>query len=317
METISPNNFLILVVDDISDNLQMLGVILEEAGYITTFAPGGEQALNRLKTVKPDLILLDLMMPQMNGLELCQNLKNNENYRDIPIIFISATNESKFILEAFELGAVDYIIKPFDLDELLARIKVHLQFKNTQDQLKQAMINLGKLATIDTLTGIPNHRYLLIIAEQEINRASRYNYPLSVLMMDIDNFKKINDKYGHSIGDKFLQLIAQTTSRNLRKDDCFVRLGGEEFLIILPHTTTRFALEAAQRTRQLIGDLSLVINQEVIQVTVSIGLATYCQGNQDIDLLLKRVDEALQEAKKRGKNRVIVHSEDIKNLLAS
>jgi diguanylate cyclase (GGDEF)-like protein len=317
METFSPENFLILAVDDISDNLQILGAILEEIGYATTFALSGRQALDRLKTVQPDLILLDLLMPEMNGLELCSILKKNENYQDIPVIFITASDRQENLLEIFEVGAVDYVNRPFNVNELLARIKVHLQLKYTRDKLKQATVELEKLANIDDLTGIPNRRHLLTIAEREINRSCRYNCPLSVLMMDIDNFKVVNDRYGHPIGDELLQLITQTVNRHLRKGDCFGRLGGEEFLIFLTHTDTRSALEVAQRIRQMIADLSLVVDEQVIRVSVSIGLATHHQDERDINVLLKRVDEALLEAKKRGKNRVIIHQDDLKNLLAS
>lgn len=198
MNLCNPEDCLILVVDDIRENLQVIAEVLESVGYGTTFATNGFQALDRLKTAKPDLIILDLMMPEMNGLELCEKIKSNENLADIPIIFLTASEQQEHLIEAFEKGAVDYVTKPFNTAEILARVKIHLELKATQAKLKKLledqsilMKEFKKLATTDTLTGIWNRRHLFNLAEREFNRACQENRPFSVLMLDIDHFKKL------------------------------------------------------------------------------------------------------------------------------
>lgn len=317
MRSFAPENFLILIVDDLPQNLQVIASILDQAGYATTFAMSGMQAIERLKTIRPDLILLDLMMPEMTGLEVCQILKTNPNYESTPVIFLTASHEQYHVLEAFNLGAVDYITKPFNAPELLARVKVHLELKYTKDQLQQSLLELEKLAVTDALTNIPNRRYLITFAEKEISRARRHDHLFSLFMMDLDHFKHINDNYGHAIGDEVLKMIAQTTTQSLRKEDCFGRLGGEEFLGLLPYTSHSLALQVAERIRQNIASLSFPLCHKSLKVTVSIGVATYQNDKDDLDSLLKRADEALFEAKDRGRNQVILHQEDAENCLAS
>lgn len=317
MKAFIPENFLILIVDDINQNLQVIGSMLDQVGYATTFALSGQQALDRLTKTKPDMILLDLMMPDLNGLQVCRILKDDPTYKDIPIIFLTASQEHRHLLQAFEVGAVDYVTKPFNAPELLARVRTHLELKHTKDQLKESLMELEQIATTDPLTGVPNRRYLLAFAEKEISRARRYKCDLSLLIMDIDHFKQVNDTYGHAIGDDVLKLVAQTTVKGLRKEDCFGRFGGEEFVILLPHTETRFALEAAQRIRQTIADLSFTVAGKQLSISVSIGIASYQPSDCNLDALLKRADDALFEAKRRGRNRVLVHQDDVKNLLAS
>ncbi|MDP5018043.1 MAG: response regulator, partial [Dolichospermum sp.] len=207
MTRLNPENCLILVVDDVLLNLQVMAQALESAGYEITLASSGNQALERMQLVRPDLILLDLMMPDMNGFEVCDKIKSDLSLADIPIIFITASNEQEHILQAFDKGAVDYVVKPFNTYELLARVRTHLELRYTQNQLKKMLEeqkelvkSLEKLANTDSLTGVWNRRYLLNIAEQETKRSRRYNRPLSVLMIDIDHFKNVNDTYGHAIG---------------------------------------------------------------------------------------------------------------------
>ncbi len=299
--------FLILVVDDVSQNLQVVGSILDEIGYATTFATSGEQAIKRVKTAKPDLILLDLMMPEMNGLEVCQSLKSDPLNQEIPIIFVTASNEKEHLIQAFEQGAVDYVTKPFSVPELLARVKTHLELKHTQDQLKKALLELEKLATTDSLTGIYNRRQLFVIGEQELQRSYRNNRPLSLLLLDLDYFKKINDLYGHSIGDQALILMAQTTLKSLRNSDFFCRFGGEEFVVILPETTLSEASEIAERLRFNLAEVSLFSQSETISFTVSIGVTSSTPSPCAFDLLLNRADQALYQAKHQGRNRVVTY----------
>lgn len=195
-----PESFLILVVDDVTKNLQLVMEILEQIGYETTFATGGKKALERLETVKPDLILLDLMMPDMGGLEVCQILKADPRYQKIPVIFLTASNEQENLIDAFEKGAVDYVTKPFHSAELLARVRTHLELKQARDDLHEAYEVLESLVVVDPLTGVANRRAIDAFAQEEYERAKRYKTEFSVLMIDLDHFKKVNDIYGHYIG---------------------------------------------------------------------------------------------------------------------
>ncbi len=299
-----PEDFLILVVDDINRNLQLVVEILDGFGYSTTFANSGIQALERVKMAKPDLILLDLMMPEMNGIQVCQVLKSQQIYTDIPVIFLTASNEENDLLQAFEQGAVDYIIKPCRPSELLARVKTHLELKRTRDELKKAYQELEKLANTDPLTGLANRRALFEVCEREFERAQRYYHPFSILMLDLDHFKRINDNFGHSVGDLALRITAQTIFEQLREVDLVGRFGGEEFIIILPETQIEDAIIVAQRICRTISQLSLPVQDKTVTITVSIGVATYTNGDRNIDMIIQRADQALYKAKHKGRNRV-------------
>jgi diguanylate cyclase (GGDEF)-like protein len=309
MQEFKANNFLVLVVDDISSNLQIIGEILDKAGYATTFAISGKQALERIFSAHPDLILLDLMMPDMNGLKVCEILKANPNYQDIPIIFLTASNEQNHLLQAFEKGAVDYITKPFNSRELLARVKTHLELKYTRDELKKVLIELETLATTDPLTGIANRRHLLTLGEREFSRVARYNRPFSILMIDLDRFKNINDSYGHGIGDEVLKKMAEVTLNVLRTVDYFGRFGGEEFVILLPETNLQDAKEVAERIGKKIAAMEFIHLEKIIKITVSIGVSNYQIGDTKIDDILRRADAALYQAKRLGRDRVVAIEE--------
>lgn len=321
-----PDDYLLLVVDDIRENLQLLIEILDKFGYGTTFAVNGSQALKRVKMAQPDLILLDLMMPKMSGLEVCQILKADEKTADIPIIFLTASNESDHLVQAFEHGAVDYVTKPFKTPELLARIKTHLELKRTKDELQKAYQEMQIIAATDELTGIANRRTIFNIGKQEFNRSQRYHSPLSLLVIDIDYFKQINDNYGHDIGDEALKLVVNVILQDLRKVDYlgrlethqespekrehFGRLGGEEFIVILPETPLEGATLAAKRLCHAIAQHSLQLEDRIVKMTVSIGVSSYHPNDSKINDVLKRADMALYEAKKQGRNRVAVIKSD-------
>ncbi len=329
LEPFNPENFLILIVDDIRKNLQLLIEILDTSGYGTTFAVSGKQALERVEVTEPDLILLDLMMPEMNGIEVCKRLKNNPKTKQIPIIFLTAATETNYLVSAFEAGAVDYVTKPFKTPELLVRVKTHLDLKKTKDDLIQAYEEMQRIATTDELTGIPNRRSIFSIGKQEFERSQRYNSPFSILMIDIDKFKSINDTHGHDIGDEALKMMVKVILNCLRKVDYIGRLeteeealakkghlgrlGGEEFVVILPHTDLKGAYKAAQRVCDAMPTETLQVKDETVSITVSIGVATYDPKDNKIDDILKRADLALFGAKKNGRNRVaLMHDEQLK-----
>jgi diguanylate cyclase (GGDEF)-like protein len=318
MEAFSPERLVVLIVDDISHNLQLLESVLKREKYDIVPANNGKQALETVMTATrpPDLILLDLMMPGMDGLEVCRILKTDDRYRDIPIIFLTANNESKNLIEAFRAGAVDYITKPFNMLELLARVKTHLELKHARDQLKKALQELEQLALTDPLTRVPNRRHLYQIAEREMARARRYNYPFSLLMVDIDRFKQVNDTYGHLAGDEVLQSVAAIIRHTLRREDSFARFGGEEFVVLLPGTDTGAAVTVADRIRHLIAMSRPIVQSRPISVTVSIGIATFQYGDRDLDGLLGRADQALFAAKNQGRDRCVIHAANLGNSLA-
>jgi len=314
VELFNPSNFLVLVVDDLNINLQIVGAILDREGYATTFATNGQQALSRMNTAVPDLILLDLMMPEMDGLQVCESLRSHPERREIPIIFLTASQEKKHLLQAFDRGAVDYITKPFNPPELLARVKTHLELKHTRDELKKAVAELERLATTDSLTGVANRRSLLLMGENEFNRARRYDRQFSVLMLDVDRFKQINDTYGHAVGDEALQTIAGAIVSTLRKGDYFGRFGGEEFVAFLPETNLDDAVEVANRIRTTIAGLCIFSQKQPVRMTVSIGVTEYNGNDSSIDKIIQRADKALYHAKHRGRNLVVAISDrDLKS----
>ncbi|WP_324281611.1 response regulator [Cyanobacterium aponinum UTEX 3221] len=230
MTDYNPKNFLILAVDDNSVNRILIEKILRKEGYQAKILAHSQEVLPYMEQINPDLILLDLMMPNINGLELCQQIKLNPHFQDIPVIFITASDEKQDLLKAFDLGAVDYITKPFHNRELLARIKTHLELKFTRDELKKALVELEKLATTDELTGISNRRNFSTLAEREFNLAKRQKRYFALLILDIDYFKKINDSHGHIAGDFVIKSVAQQCVLSIRQEDLCARWGGGKSL---------------------------------------------------------------------------------------
>lgn len=306
-----PESFLILVVDDVTKNLQLVMEILEQIGYETTFATGGKKALERLETVKPDLILLDLMMPDMGGLEVCEILKADPRYQKIPVIFLTASNEQESLIDAFEKGAVDYVTKPFHSAELLARVRTHLELKQARDDLHQAYEVLERLVVIDPLTEVANRRAIDAFAKEEYDRAQRYKTCFSVLMIDLDYFKKVNDTYGHYIGDECLKIVAEKLNDSLRELDKFGRFGGEEFVAILPETDLTEAIKVAERLRIAVSQFVADIKDFSASLSVSIGVSAFQEKDKAPMDVFIRADQALYEAKEMGRNLVRANPSEV------
>jgi len=305
MTDYNPKNFLILAVDDNSVNRILIEKILRKEGYQAKILAHSQEVLPYMEQINPDLILLDLMMPNINGLELCQQIKLNPHFQDIPVIFITASDEKQDLLKAFDLGAVDYITKPFHNRELLARIKTHLELKFTRDELKKALVELEKLATTDELTGISNRRNFSTLAEREFNLAKRQKRYFALLILDIDYFKKINDSHGHIAGDFVIKSVAQQCVLSIRQEDLCARWGGEEFIIFLSESMLEDGIAVARRLRQDIEELSVAFESEKINVTVSIGVAVYNPEDKNVNQTIIRGDMALYQAKNSGRNRVV------------
>ncbi|HKL20818.1 MAG TPA: diguanylate cyclase [Tichowtungia sp.] len=290
----------ILVVDDLRVNAMRMRSLLEPEWEVQIALSGPEALEVVTRPAAPDLILLDLQMPGMNGHEVCRRLKGNPETREIPVIFITAMEDWNDEAQGLALGAADYITKPVHAPIVQARIRNQLALRNAQAELARKNQELERLAVCDRLTGLYNRRKLDERLEQELTRAARYNRPLSVIMLDLDHFKEINDTCGHPAGDTVLAESAVRLKRALRKNDTVGRWGGEEFLILCPETGLRDAAGLAERLRQTFADRDF---PEAGRLTASFGVAA-CRAEDQPNKLLSRADRALYRAKKSGRNRV-------------
>jgi diguanylate cyclase (GGDEF)-like protein len=293
--TMESGKAFLLVVDDNEMNRDMLSRRLKRQGYMVAVAEDGYQALKMIKAQQFDLVLLDIMMPGMDGYEVCRRIKSEPQTSGIPIIFITSMSEIQNKTKGFELGAVDYITKPFDVMEVKARVKTHLSLALANKKLHQ-------LAETDFLTNIYNRRIFLRFLEAEINKARRYSNAFSLIMFDIDHFKAVNDTYGHDVGDYVLKTTVDIIKKDIRRTDVFVRYGGEEFIIMLPEIAIEGAKLCAENTRATIEQNNF---DKVKKITISVGVTMF-KENDTINSITKRVDEALYRAKDNGRNRVEV-----------
>ncbi len=292
----------ILIVDDEPANIKILGENLKSR-YKILIATSGSKAIEISGSSNPpDLILLDIVMPEMNGYEVCRRLKTDDKTRKIPIIFLTAMASEKDETSGLELGAVDYIIKPFSLPITKARVKTQLELKYHRDLLEN-------LSTIDGLTGIPNRRSFDERITQEWKRAVRESDILSLIMMDIDYFKPYNDQYGHIEGDDCIKMVSQSLSSiPMRPADFVSRYGGEEFSCILPTTDYNGAVFLAEKMRRAIEELNIphMASRIADKVTISLGVSTISPVNDQPHLILvDSADKCLYQAKESGRNRVM------------
>ncbi|MFH2060839.1 MAG: response regulator [Pseudomonadota bacterium] len=286
----------ILIVDDNPKHIQLIGKTLSEKGYAIEFATSGEEALEWVSHTRFDLILLDVVMPGMTGFDVCRQLKTLSRAKDIPVIFLTVKTEISDIVKGFQIGVVDYVTKPFNPIELMARVETHLELKSSRDMLK-------KMALTDGLTQLYNHGYIHERLSQEISRAVRAQKPLSVVMFDLDYFKNINDTYGHKTGDKILVSTASLIKETLRKEDIAGRYGGEEFLVILPDTDQQGALWVAEKIRSEIETRRW--DENALTLTISGGVCAL--KDEDASSLIKKADQLLYQAKNEGRNKICVN----------
>jgi diguanylate cyclase (GGDEF)-like protein len=306
-------NGVILIVDDNPTNLSVLSIALKAAGYRTRVAMDGESAIEQVQVDAPELILLDVQMPGIDGFETCLRLKANPVTQDIPIIFITASVDLDNKVKGLSIGAVDYITKPFQKEEVLARVRVHLELRfltrKVQEQaiaLKQANQELHRLANLDGLTEVANRRRFDEYFEQEWRRSAREQTPLSLILCDIDYFKNYNDHYGHQAGDACLRKVARAISETLhRPADLVARYGGEEFAIILPHTPLEGAVHIAELLQIQIEQLGILHAQSQVSsyITLSLGISSQIpEPLQENHTLIAATDKALYLAKSEGRN---------------
>jgi diguanylate cyclase (GGDEF)-like protein len=303
---VTEQRFRILVVDDTADVRDLLRFTLLARGYDCLIAEDGPDGLDQAERFVPDLILLDLMMPGMDGYEVCQRLKQSPTTRRIPVIFLTARAEVPDRVRGLTLGAVDYIPKPFDPRELAARVDVALRTKQALDSLERTNVELRTSSSTDELTGLYNRRYFEQRVFEELANPARNGVPAACLMLDLDYFKQINDTHGHLSGDAVLRGFAQIITRITRKGDLAARFGGEEFVMLLTGVTPIAARAAAEKIRASVQRATFPINGASLKITTSIGVACFQLGRQTpLQYIVDQADRALYRAK-RTRNRVEV-----------
>lgn len=293
----------VLVVDDKSVNRTLLDAQLRRMGLTTILIDNAYDGIEAAISEQPDFILLDVVMPGMDGFEACKKLKADNRTSAIPVIFISAKTESVDKITGLDLGALDYVTKPFNMGELRARIGVVLRIIELQEK------NLS-LANFDELTGLANRRHFFDIFKREILQARIKSHVLALMMLDVDHFKTINDTYGHLAGDAILKQVGKILRENLYPLDVAARYGGEEFTILMPETSLERAAKAAERLRGIIDRWQWDVLDHRISITISIGLVAL-DPNHIIDCrdVVAKADAALYAAKRKGRNCVVCWEE--------
>ena len=290
----------ILVIEDHPDQRDLLAIVLQREGYRVVTARNGVEAIEKLQKEDVQIALSDIMMPKMDGFELIKNIRNDSALKGIYLILITARIQEGDRVRGLDLGADDYITKPFSFSELLARVRVGSRVVHYQQ-------NLEYQTQIDPLTGLFNRRAFERKIAEEFERAERYSHPVSVLLLDIDNFKNINDTYGHHGGDTALVKISETLKERTRRSDFPARYGGEEFVLILPETDQESALQVAGKIHEEIRSRSFGTCKSPFALTVSIGLSsTATKHYSDWREMLNDADRAMYVAKNSGKDRVEV-----------
>ena len=295
----------VLIADDDPISRRLLQVSLTGAGYRVTTVADGSDALHAMNQENcPRLVVLDWMMPSLDGVDVCRTVRHAAREPYLYIILLTAKGHQTEIIEGLEAGADDYITKPYDLQELKARLRAGKRIIELQEQLVAAREQLRMQATHDSLTGLFNRAAILEALEREVVRSNRERHPMAVIMADIDHFKDINDTYGHPVGDAVLQETARRMLASFRVYDFVGRYGGEEFLVVVPSSELPMAVELAERLRQQISTQPVNVGGTMIHVTLSLGVAASGAGANQSVQLLHHADEALYAAKRAGRNRV-------------
>ena len=287
----------VLVIEDHPDQRDLLAIVLQREGYRVVTAANGIEALEKLRQETVHIALSDIMMPKMDGFELIKKIRNDDAFKNIYLILITARIQEGDRVRGLDLGADDYITKPFSFSELLARVRVGSRVVQYQQHLEYQ-------TQIDSLTGLFNRRAFEKKISDEFERAKRYHHPLSLLILDIDNFKNINDTFGHHGGDSALMRISETLRAKTRQSDFPSRYGGEEFVLILPNTDQESALQVANKIQDEIRACAFGNTNKHFSLTVSIGISSISnQDYSDWNQMLQDADRALYVAKNNGKDR--------------
>jgi diguanylate cyclase (GGDEF)-like protein len=295
-------NGTILVADDSMVVRAVLRRQLEADGHTVVEATDGEEAIAACRAFRPDVVLLDVEMPVLDGHATLERLKGDPDLCDIPVVFLTGRVDTADVVTGLRLGAHDYLRKPFEANELVARVSAALRTKALQDELRTRNAELDRVSRIDMLTGIFNRRHLDEHLRRVISSARRHGRSIGLLLIDIDHFKEVNDRYGHLAGDAVLKDVAQRLRAAMRTEDSLGRWGGEEFLGVLTDTPAASIGILAERMRKAVASAPFVVDEgREIPITVSIG---HTDGTEDAEVLVHRADDALYAAKGAGRNRV-------------
>ena len=302
---ILPDSAKILIIEDNLIDARVIQQSLQNQKLNVEHVSTGKEGLSRLQAENYDLVCLDILLPDMNGFDVCNKLKQQETTKDIPIIVITCLTGLDSKLKAIELGSDDFLIKPIIGQELTARINVLLEKKNRFEKLRDHYETALNSAIMDWLTGLYNHGYMKNFLELEIKRSQRHKYPVSFIMIDVDDFKLFNDSLGHSRGDSILKEVGKILRNQIREIDLAARYGGDEFVIVLPYAELEGASAVANRIQQAIRvhDFSQIIPRETGALSVSMGISSYPSQADSLDDLVRSADEMLYFAKEQGKNK--------------
>jgi diguanylate cyclase (GGDEF)-like protein len=297
----------ILIIDDSESVRKKIRSILNQAQLLEFCfeAKSGLEGIKMLMEKRVDLVICDVVMPEFDGFKFLISKSTNPAFAEIPVIMLTSEEDIGKKIKGLEQGASDYLIKPFDDGELLARVKVQLKIKQLQDELKDKNNRLRELSGTDELTKLGNRRRFMEQFATEFARAIRYGKKLSFVILDVDFFKRVNDSHGHLAGDAVLAQLGQVMMKNMRKSDVLARYGGEEFTLLLPETGMKGSVVHAERIRKDIQMTSFTYEDKTIRITVSGGCASIPEIKADsVDELVKKADEALYRAKNKGRNRI-------------
>lgn len=289
----------ILVVDDEEVMRSLLHDVLSEAGYKVEAVSSGDEAIGKIRQEQFSIVITDLKMPGMNGIEILKKVKAINS--DLCVVMITAYPSIESVIEVMREGAYDYIVKPFNVDEIKLVIRRAAERQYLLQEAGQKEF-YRELSILDCLTGVYNHRHFQEVLPREVERAKRYNFTISLLMIDLDDFKKHNDTYGHLAGDKLLRAFAEFFVGAIRAEDMVFRYGGEEFTIICPETPKQAGVAVAKRL--------LNLAKQKMSVSISIGLSCFPDDASNKDELIKKADEAVYQAKRLGKNRICVFGQN-------
>lgn len=304
MELKNPEGRRVLVVDDDAENRNLIVEVLQEQKYEVQAAESGQEAITKIQSWTPELVLLDYNMPGLSGLDTLTHLRKQQNYT--AVIFVSANSDRDLVIQCLGAGADDYIRKPFNAGELLARVMVRFRNKDVQDALAAANARLQELAERDDVTGLYNMRFIYQKIESELKRAKRYGRQVGIIMMDLDHFKSVNDQFDHLFGSHVLREIGQLIKKNMREIDFAARYGGDEFMLVLTETDEQGVHTFAERIRKLIGAHVCTDGKNNFSRTCSLGFAVSSLDDlMTPKELVLRADQALYKAKETGRNRVV------------